>query len=489
MKAGPKSAPKGAPLHLSSLPASGSARVIRFIERYCRVPKSGFGIKAGTPVRLRPWQIEVIEGIYDANPRPRQALVSIARKNGKSLLAACLVLYHLLADGEEGAEILLASSDEKTARVVFLLVRRMIELEPRLSGVLQVYQSSIYHPATDSVVEVLSGEASRAQGRNPTLSLVDEVHVTDPDLWDALATAGGARERPLVLGISTEGPPDDENLMSRLVTHGRAGDDDDFYFREFTAPVGCATSDRDAWRAANPQLGDTLSEDHLAAIHKTTREPMFRRYHLNQRVNAEGQWLPPGAWSACADKSITVPNGTEVVLALDGSYNGDATALVGCTISPKPHVFVVGYWQPEKGSTVPVLEVEDAIRAACFTYNVWEACADPYRWQRSIEVLQEAGLPVLAFPQSPQRMVPATTKVYEAVLNRELTHDGNKHLAEHVSNARVRDDGRGAQLSKQHKHSPKRIDLIVSAVMAHSRASFHARQAPPTKSKGRVISW
>src|SRR5829696_1966396 len=59
-----------------------------------------------------------------------------------------------------------------------------------------------------------------------------------PDAWDALALAGGTRPRPLVLGISTECDDDPDGLMVRLVDHGRAGGDPDFYFREFTAPAG-----------------------------------------------------------------------------------------------------------------------------------------------------------------------------------------------------------------------------------------------------------
>ena len=50
--------------------------------------------------------------------------------------------------------------------------------------------------------------------------------------------------------------------MARLVDHGRAGGDPDFYFKEFTAPAGCELTDRDAWAAANPMLGDTLDPAH-----------------------------------------------------------------------------------------------------------------------------------------------------------------------------------------------------------------------------------
>jgi phage terminase large subunit-like protein len=474
VRAGPKAAPSGRPLHLQSLPPAGGERVIAFIERYCRLPKGGKGNPAEQPIRLRDWQKAIIRGLYDRDPRPRQGLVSVARKNGKSLLAACLGLYHLLADGERSAEVIIVSVDERTAKVIFNLCRRMVELDRRLSGVLQVYADRLYHPASDSVLEALPGEWSRLQGRNPSCSICDEVHVMDPDTWDALALAGGTRTRPLTLGISTECDDDERNLMARLVEHGRARQDPDFFFVEFTAPEGCDVRDRAAWAAANPMLGDTLDPEHLAAMVRTTREAKFRRFHLNQRVRLEGAWLPASAWEGCADPR-PMPDGAEVTIGFDGSYSGDATAIVAVELGPVPHLDVVRLWEPapeaRSGDPVPIVAVEDALREACRRWKVRALVADPYRWARSLEILGDEGLPVEVFPQSPARMTPATTRFAEAVLNQALTHSGNPDLARHVTNAVIKADSRGTRIIKEHKHSTRRIDLAVAAVMALDTAA------------------
>jgi phage terminase large subunit-like protein len=68
-------------------------------------------------------------------------------------------------------------------------------------------------------------------------------------------------------------------------------------------------------------------------------------------------------------------------------------------------------------------------------------------------------------------MTPATVRFYEAVTNGSLTHDGDPRLARHVGNCVVRVDSRGTRLSKEHKHSTRRIDLAVASVMAFARAS------------------
>jgi phage terminase large subunit-like protein len=68
-------------------------------------------------------------------------------------------------------------------------------------------------------------------------------------------------------------------------------------------------------------------------------------------------------------------------------------------------------------------------------------------------------------------MTPATTRFYEAVMNRSLTHSGDKRLARHIDNAVLKADSRGTRIYKEHKHSQRRIDLAVAAVMALDRAA------------------
>jgi hypothetical protein len=81
------------------------------------------------------------------------------------------------------------------------------------------------------------------------------------------------------------------------------------------------------------------------------------------------------------------------------------------------------------GRQVPVVDVEQAIRQACRRWRVLEIAADPFRWARSLQLLDQEGLPILEYPQSPGRMTPATARFYEAVVNGQLTHSGDHRLA------------------------------------------------------------
>jgi phage terminase large subunit-like protein len=467
MRAGPKAEVTAAPLDLSALPASGGARVVAFCESYLHVPK---GTGARKPLRLRDWQQDIVCGLFDA-PRPRQGLVSIPRGNGKSTLAAALGLYGLFADEVEGAQVLCVASDERQSRIVFNAARRMVELEPRLDERCQVFQNKVYVPHTDSTLLTLPAEMAALQGYDPSLAVVDELGVVTRDVWESVSLAAGKRDVSLVLAISTPAA-DMDSVMGALVEHGRLDDDPAFYFTEYAAPAGCAVVDEQAWTVANPALDDFLHRDALRAVLRTSRESSFRRFRLGQWVEqVEGAWLPDGTWAACAVDGFEIPDGTEVVLGLDGSFSQDCTALVAVTVEDTPHVTVVALWESTGTDyRVPIAEVEQEIREACQRFTVREVAADPFRWARTLQALEGEGMPMVEFPQSPARMTPATTGVFEAVVNGQLTHSGDPRLARHVGNAVLHVDSRGTRLRKEHKHSTRRIDLAVAMVMAHARA-------------------
>jgi phage terminase large subunit-like protein len=143
---------------------------------------------------------------------------------------------------------------------------------------------------------------------------------------------------------------------------------------------------------------------------------------------------------------------------------------------------VVACWEKPPGEAtgwrVPVIDVEDAIRQACRRYKVREIVCDPFRWARTYQVLEDEGLPIVEYPQVPARMVPATARFYEAVLNGGLTHSGDPRLARHMDNGTLKVDARGARLMKDSRNSPRKIDLAVCAVMAFDRASAPMTEGP-----------
>ena len=452
-------------------------RLISFIERFCRVTK---GKNAGQLLQMRPWQRHLLRDLC-AHPY-RRALIGLPRKNGKSATGAGIGLFGLVADGEDGAEVYSVAADREQARIVFGMAKRMVELDPELSKVLTVFRDTIEYRATGSRYKVLSAEAYTKEGLSPSLVIFDEVHAQpNRELWDVFSLAMGAREHPLLLGITTAGVKYDstgrDSLCYDLWQYGNrvlSGEveDPDFFMRWFAAPQGADHTDPEVWAVANPALGDFLYEDDLRAAVRVTPENEFRVKRLNQWVATATAWLPTGAWDLCA-ATRTVPSGAAIVLGFDGSFSGDSTALVGCTVEDQ-HLFVVGCWEKPSGRgpewRVDPAEVEAAVRDACSEYEVLEIAADPHLWKRELLEWAEDDLPVVEYPQSNNRMVPATAQFYNAVMDRKLSHDGDPRLTRHVNNCITKVTPSGPKVAKDHKESPRKIDLAVAAIMAHDRA-------------------
>lgn len=481
MKMGPKQAAAEHPLDLSMLPEKRDYRRIdAFAREFLRVPK---GTGAGETFKLRPWQRQMVKQFYPpTGKRPRQAVVSMPRGNGKSGLAAVLALYGLFADEQEGAQVLVVASDERQARIVFNSARRMIELDDRLAEQVQVYADRLYVPRTDSVLMPLPAEPAALQGWDPTLVIVDELHVVTEPVWDAMALAAGKRPQSLTLAIST--PADSvDSVMWRLVEYGRKSPEDkSFRLIEYAAPEGCAMDDRDGWRQANPALGDFLHEDALESNMKTTREAAFRRYRLGQWVGTADAWLPWGLWETRQHPSMVLPDdGTTVCLAFDGSASGDSTALVGCTLDG--HIFTVALWEAPEGDDrwrVPRGEVSAMIDAAFDRWDVRELAADPWGWRTELEEWSARhGNRVVEWNTAHAgRMAPATDRMFAAVRDGRMTHDGNDQLAVHMSNAVAKRSPMGDLVTKDKRGSKRKIDGCVAAIVAFDRAAWHVANPP-----------
>ena len=470
-----------------------------FAQDHCRVTKDSVGGSAGEPMELRPWQTDVVSRLLARNPRTRrlkhrQGLIGVARKNGKSALGASLALFELVY-GPQGGEVYSIAAEKEQARIVFGTARRMVEMDHALTERLRLYRDVIEDRSTGSIYRVLSAEAYSKEGLNPHFTIADEVHAQPTrDLWDTLALASGARIEPLMLGITTAGVRSDssgqDSLCYGMYQYGRRVATkeikDPAFFMAWWEPKDPDRDHRlpETWQEGNPGFGDLVAEADFASAVLRTPEPEFRTKRCNQWVSTASTWLPHGAWAQCVDER-SIPDLAEVVLGFDGSFSNDSTALVAVEVGEVPHVDVVACWErpPESDPSwrVPIVDVEQAIRDACRRWQVREIVCDPFRWARTYQALEAEGLPVVEFPQSPQRMVPATQRFYEAVLNAGLTQSGDPRLARHIDNCVLKVDARGSRLAKETRNSPRKIDLAVSAVMAFDRAS----EPPPEE----VVPW
>jgi phage terminase large subunit-like protein len=120
---------------------------------------------------------------------------------------------------------------------------------------------------------------------------------------------------------------------------------------------------------------------------------------------------------------------------------------------------------------VDIAEVVATIVEACQRWQVREIVCDPFRWQRSMQALEDQGWPVVEFPQSPSRMIKACAKFFDAVVAGGIVHDGDPLLARHLDNTMTKLTPAGPHVKKENPNSPRKIDAAVAAIMAVDRAT------------------
>lgn len=428
----------------------------------------------------------------DGRYRHRSALIGMPRKNGKSSLGAGIALFGLI-NGPAGGEIYSCAADKEQARIVFGTAKRMIELEPELSELVTCYRDAIEFKEAGSVYQVLSADAYTKEGRNPHLVLFDEVHAQpNRELWDVMALAMGSRREPIMVGITTAGvrtdATGDDSICYTLYQHGQkvaAGeiDDDHSFYMAWWEPKTPDPDHKDpaTWAESNPGYGVLVDEEDFHGAVRRTPEAEFRTKRTNVFVNTADTWLPAGAFERLVDRTRTIPDRSQVVLGFDGSRNGDATALVVVSVEERPHIHLSGMWEKPRDALdwkVPREEVKDAIRAACRRWNVLEIAWDEFLWLDALDELADESLPIEAFGQTISHMGPATQRMYEAVADATITHDGDPRLERHFANCAVKTDARGSRIVKDKPGSPRKIDAAVAAVMALDRAAWHHMNGP-----------
>ena len=476
------------PCDPNDLKRSLGDEVADFAEALIPIAKDSLAGKSGEPIKIRGWQRELLRHMLamreDGTFTHRFYLAGIARKNGKSSLASILPIYFGLF-GDHGGEIYGAASTREQASLVLQHAKRAVELTPELSEQIKIYRNALEFKPTGTVYKTIAAEAYSSEGLSASLILADELGAwPSRDLFDVLSLSMGARRSPLMVAITTAGPRVDTTgvdsiayTLYQLAKRRISGESDDATLgMAWWEAAEDAYAHPERWHEANPGLlGEQpiLSFEDLVSAQKRTPEAEFRTKRLQQFTAGTQAWLPNGAWDACADPTVVLNDGDEIVVAHDGSFSADSTAQVACRISDRA-LFVVGHWErpvdADASWRVPVEEVEANMLEICRRYTVREIVCDPFRWQRSMEQWAQMGLPTVEFPQSSARMVPSTSSFFDAVVNKRLVHNGDPRLARHAANATPYYSRQGLMIRKDARNSNRKIDLIAASIMSHARA-------------------
>ena len=281
-------------------------RAARFIENFCHHHE---GKLAPQLIKLELWQkafLAVIFGILDSSGKRqfREVLLVIARKNGKTLLAAAIAEYMTLFDGEYGARTYFCAPKLAQAGLCYNAFYQMITKEPEISAMTRKRRTDIYCQDMNATAEPMAFSAKKSDGFNPSLAVCDEIAAWSGDAglkqYEVLKSALGAREQPMILSISTSGYTN-ESIYDELIKRSTSvlnGTSKETRLAPFLYMI----DDVSKWNSieelkkSNPNLGVSVPAEYLleeAAIADTSlsKKGEFLTKYCNIKQNSSLAWF------------------------------------------------------------------------------------------------------------------------------------------------------------------------------------------------------
>lgn len=279
---------------------------IRFVENFCRHHE---GALAPQLIVLELWQkalLSVLFGVMDdtGHRQFREVFIVIARKNGKTLLAAAIAAYCSFLDGEYGGRIYFAAPKLEQAGLCYDAYYQMLSKDPELSQLSKKRRTDIYIANSNTSAKPLAFSAKKSDGLNVSLCVADEVASWPGDaglkFYEVIKSSFGARTQPMLLSISTAGYVNEgiyDELMKRS-TRFLLGDSKEMRIAPFIYMIDdpAKWNDINELAKANPNLGVSISVSYLLeeiaiAEGSLSKLAEFLTKYCNIKQNSSLAWL------------------------------------------------------------------------------------------------------------------------------------------------------------------------------------------------------
>lgn len=482
-------------------------KVVNFLQK---LPQST-GKFAGKPLVLQEWQKWVVASIYgfkwctDGTRVIREVYVEVARKCGKSTLAAGLMLYHLIADGENEAQVIFAANSFQQAQLAFSMSKNFISSIDKKGKYFNYYRDSIKFPLTKSTMKVVSSDADKLDGLNCSAFCLDEYHAAKSNsVANVLNSSTGMRVQPLsciitTAGFDKSGPCFQIRNTYINILEGKAVDDS-IYAAIYTLDPDDDIEDPKNWRKCQPNINLTVTESYLQSeLRKAKNSPLlmtnFKTKLLNIWCsNERGEWIPSRYIEASMTPiDLTAPKfqGCTGYLGIDLSSTSDITAvsllltldnliylkswyylpesaLVESSNADKYKYWKgLGYLNITDGNVVDYNRVIEDIQAINKTLPI--ECISYDQWQSTMAIIKltELGFNCQPYSQTVGSMNRPTRHLEMIARNGTLKLDKNLITSWMFGNCEIMEDSNGnIKPVKQNNNSERKIDGVHSTLNA-----------------------
>ena len=463
------------------------------------------GAFAGKRLTLEPWQKFIVYNIFgfEINGRRRfgRAYVEVPRKNGKSTFAAAIMLYGLVADGENGAQVFSVATKMAQALIVFDEAAAMARASEILKGEVKIHDSVNSHRIIyeNSVFRPIEWGPTTNDGLNTHMATIDEYHAHKTDeMYNVIMNSMGARAQPFLFTITTAGFNKESpcykhrthctNVLKGLV------DDPALFTIIYTLDENDDWTDPKLWYKANPNLGVSVAQKYLTdriieAKESADKEVEFKTKLLNVWTDSAVTWITDRDWMACSGMDTNDLTGLDCYAGLDLASTRDFCAL--SLYFPEKDALLFYCWLPEDavtkrrdqvgqsyrqwlsdgellitdGNVTDYREIRRFINGLKERFNFLEFAYDRHNASQLVIELQDDGFDMVQYSQGILSMSAPSKELERMVLTRRLKHTGHPVLRWMVGNVMLKKD-ENDNVKPDKKKSGDKIDGAVSSIMA-----------------------
>jgi phage terminase large subunit-like protein len=335
-------------------------KVIKFIHKL----RHFTGKHNGKPFKLEPWQAFIIANLYgfynkDGSRRFQTAYLEMARKQGKTALAGAQGIYHLKADGEANAQVLIAANSKEQAKIDIDMVLGFVELLDPRETIYKRFRNDIILNRERGFIKILAADANTTDGYDCSVGIIDEYHsAPNNNIRNSLQSSMGVRVNPLLETITTAGfdkslPCYELRMVASEVAAGIKKDESMFGLI-FAPDENDDWKDPQTWIKSNPNLGVTVTKNYIQqqvqkAFNSPNEEVGVKTKNLNIWCDSATVWIPD-SYIISATKKLNMDDfiGQECFVGVDLAVDTDLTAISYLFFRDDKYYFFVDYYLPRE---------------------------------------------------------------------------------------------------------------------------------------------
>lgn len=482
-------------------------------------------VKTGVPYPLASFQKFILSCLYgwrkktdNTVRRFKKSLISVARKNGKTILVAGVLLYEFLfgRNPAMSRQLFCTANDKTQAKIAFEMARKQLDAlraqDEDVRKATKRVREELRNLVDESYIRPLSRDTGAVDGFEPYVGVLDEFAASKTnEMLELLASGQGQLDNPLILIISTAGL--DLNVPMHTIEYvyiekllnGELENDDYFAFiaeQDDEEEI----ADENNWIKSNPILEvKALHEKMMDYLRKrrkvsletgTVNEVLVKNFNM-WRQSTETSYMDKQSWAQAKLDEKPDTRKRRVWIGVDVGKVSDLFAI-------SPMVQMDDYWYvdsfsfiatkyglvaKEKRDGVSYTNLErmgeceittlesgviddervlEKIEEMVYT-NEWDLqaiCFDPYQFSSLIAMIEKRHpeWPLIEVRQNTMVLNMPTRQFRDDVLKGLIKHSGNQLLTMAINNARVKVDNNGMRIDKD-KQSNKidPLDALLDA--------------------------